>query len=115
RRAQSGRRRAAARRGDARLGALPELPALSELGYNAEFFIWSGLFAPAGTPQPVMTALRNAAREAVADPQFKSAMAAIETPIYYLDAPEFQKFWDNDARRLAAVVQKIGPVEEKPK
>ena len=110
---KAGKLRALASWGDKRLEALPDLPTLKELGYNAEFMIWSGLFAPAGTPQPVMTALRDAARGAVNDPQFKSAMIAIETPVYYLDAPEFQKFWDADARRLAKVVQKIGKVEEK--
>ncbi|MEO8136530.1 MAG: tripartite tricarboxylate transporter substrate binding protein [Betaproteobacteria bacterium] len=111
---RSGKLRALAGWGDKRIDAMPDLPTLKELGYNAEFFIWSGLFAPAGTPQPVLAALRNAAKEAVNDPQFKSAMAAIETPIHYLDAPEFQKFWDNDAKRLAVVVKKIGKVEEKP-
>jgi len=110
---KAGKLRALGSWGDKRLDALPDLPTLKELGYNAEFFIWSGLFAPAGTPAPVLAKLRDAAREAVKDPQFKTAMAAIETPIYYLDAPEFQKFWDNDAKRLAIVVQKIGKVEEK--
>ncbi len=110
---KSGKLRALAGWGDKRIEALPDLPTLKELGYDAEFFIWSGLFAPTGTPQPVLTALRQAAQEAVRDPQFKTAMAAIETPIHYLDAPEFQKFWDNDAKRLAVVVQKIGKVEEK--
>ena len=110
---KAGKLRALASWGDKRLEALPDLPTLKELGYNAEFMIWSGLFAPAGTPQPVLLALRRAAKEAVNDPQFKTAMAAIETPVYYLDAPEFQKFWDRDAERLARVVQKIGKVEEK--
>jgi tripartite-type tricarboxylate transporter receptor subunit TctC len=110
---KAGKLRALGSWGDKRLEALPDLPTLKELGYNAEFFIWSGLFAPAGTPAPVLAKLRDAAREAVKDPQFKTAMAAIETPIHYLDAPEFQKFWDNDAKRLAVVVQKIGKVEEK--
>src|SRR6185369_15943198 len=110
---KAGKLRALASWGERRLDALPDLPTLKELGYNAEFMIWSGLFAPAGTPQPVLTALRNAARDAANDPQFKSAMAAIETPVYYLDAPEFQKFWERDAERLAKVVQKIGKVEEK--
>ena len=109
---KAGKLRALASWGDKRIEALPELPTLKELGYDAEFFIWSGLFAPAGTPQPVLAALRQAAQEAVRDPQFKTAMAAIETPIYYLDAPDFQKFWDNDAKRLAVVVQKIGRVEQ---
>jgi tripartite-type tricarboxylate transporter receptor subunit TctC len=61
----------------------------------------------------VLATLRHAAQEAVKDPQFKATMAAIETPVHYLDAPEFQKFWDADAKRLAVVVKKIGKIEEK--
>jgi len=111
---KAGKLRALAGWGDKRIEALPDLPTFRELGIDAEFFIWSGLFAPAGTPAPVLAALRQAARETVKDPQFLTAMAAIETPVYYLDAPDFQKFWDNDAKRLAVVVKKIGKIEEKP-
>ena len=110
---KAGKLRALAGWGAKRLDVMPDLPTLKELGYDAEFYIWSGLFAPAGTPAPILQALRHAAAEAVKDPQFRTAMAAIDTPIYYLDAPEFQKFWDNDAQRLAKVVQKIGKIEEK--
>ena len=110
---KAGKLRALASWGDKRIEAMPDLPTLKELGYDAEFYIWSGLFAPAGTPAPVMSTLRHAAAEAVKDPQFKTAMAAIDTPVYYLDAPDFQKFWDNDAKRLAVVVKKIGKIEEK--
>jgi hypothetical protein len=38
-------------------------------------------------------------------------MTNIGSPLAYLDAPEFQAFWDADARRLAAAVQRIGRVE----
>ncbi|MBI4291632.1 MAG: tripartite tricarboxylate transporter substrate binding protein [Betaproteobacteria bacterium] len=99
--------------GDKRLESLRDVPTFKELGYDAEFYIWSGLFAPAGTPPSVMAALRNAARSAVQDPDFRNAMAKIETPINYLDAPEFQKFWDRDAKRLAAAVRRIGRIEDK--
>jgi tripartite-type tricarboxylate transporter receptor subunit TctC len=85
---------------------------MKESGYDAEFYIGCGLFAPAGTPEAVIKTLRNAARQVVVDPQFKAGMAAIDTPVFYLDAPEFQKFWDRDAKRLATLVQKIGRVEE---
>jgi hypothetical protein len=40
-------------------------------------------------------------------------MAKIETPINYLDAPEFQQFWDKDAKILAEAVRRIGRVEDK--
>jgi tripartite-type tricarboxylate transporter receptor subunit TctC len=49
---KAGRMRALAVWGDKRLAALPEVPSMKELGYNAEFYIWSGLFVPAGTPAP---------------------------------------------------------------
>ena len=110
---KAGKLRALAGWGAKRIDALPDLPTLKELGYDAEFYIWSGLFAPAGTPAAILQTLRHAAAEAVKDPQFRTAMSAIDTPITYLDAPEFQKFWDNDAQRLAKVVQKIGKIEEK--
>ena len=55
--------------------------------------------------------LREAARAAVADPTFQSALARVETPIQYLDQPQFRAFWDTDAHKLADVVKKIGKVE----
>ena len=110
---KGGKMRALAGWGEKRVASLPDVPTLKELGYNAEFYIWSGLFAPAGTPAPVLNALRDAARKAVSDAEFRNAMAKIETPIYYLDAPEFQKFWDKDAKMLGEAVQRIGRVEDK--
>jgi hypothetical protein len=42
-------------------------------------------------------------------------MEKVSTPVSYLDAPEFAKYWERDARRLAAAVEKIGKVEEEKK
>jgi len=97
--------------GDKRLAALPDVPTLKELGYDAEFYIWSGFFAPRATPPSVVKVLREAARIAVNSPEFKSAMEKMETPILYLDADEFQKFWDKDAKRLIEGVRRIGKVQ----
>ena len=33
------------------------------------------------------------------------------SPIEYLDAPEFQSYWDADARAMAEAVKRIGKVE----
>jgi tripartite-type tricarboxylate transporter receptor subunit TctC len=91
--------------------AFPDVPTLKELGYDVQFSQWTGLFVPAGTPEPVIAKLREAARAAVQDPQFKAALAKVETPIQYLDQPQFSTFWDADARKLASVVQRMGRVE----
>lgn len=108
---KAGKLRPLASWGGKRLAALPDLPTLKELGFDVEYTIWSGLFAPAGTPEPVMTTLRDAVRAMVADEEFKTSMVKIETPINYLDAPEFKKFWEQDAKRLIDVVRKIGKIE----
>jgi len=69
--------------------------------------------APAGTPAPILAKLREAVREAANSPEFKAQMEKVSTPISYLDAPEFQKYWDADAKRLAVALEKIGKIEEK--
>jgi tripartite-type tricarboxylate transporter receptor subunit TctC len=99
--------------GAKRLAALPDLPTFKELGYDIEFYIWAGMLAPAGTPEPILKKLRDTVRQAVQDPDFKSAMAKLETPIAYLDAPEFQKFWGKDAKMLADAIKRVGKIEEK--
>ena len=109
--AKAGRIRIIATWGDRRHPALPDVPTLKELGYDAQFSQWTGLFVPAGTPEPVIAKLREAAKFAVDDASFQSALAKVETPVQYLDQPQFRTFWDADAAKLAEVVKKIGRVE----
>jgi len=92
--------------------AFPDVPTFKELGYDIEYYIWAGMFAPRGTPEPVMNVLRDAAHKVVEDPDFKSAMAKLSSPIQYMDAPEFGKYWAADAKRLAEVVRVVGKIEE---
>ncbi|HEX4797962.1 MAG TPA: tripartite tricarboxylate transporter substrate binding protein [Burkholderiales bacterium] len=99
--------------GDKRLASLPDVPTLKELGIDAEYYIWSGLMAPAATPPAIQQTLRDAVRQAVQDPDFKNAMAKVETPVSYLDAPDFRKYWDTDAKKLAEAVKRVKIVEQK--
>jgi tripartite-type tricarboxylate transporter receptor subunit TctC len=109
---KGGKMRALATWSDKRLDMLPDLPTFKELGYDAEFYIWSGVFAPAATPAPILMKLREAVKTAASSNEFRSAMEKVSTPVSYLDAPEFGKYWERDARRLAVAVEKIGKVEE---
>jgi tripartite-type tricarboxylate transporter receptor subunit TctC len=108
---KAGKIRVLATWGESRHPALPDVPTLKELGYDAQFSQWTGIFVPAGTPEPIVAKLREAARAAAQDPTFQSALAKVETPIQYLDQPQFRAFWDHDAKKLADVVHKIGKVE----
>ena len=110
---KSGKLRPLAVTGATRHPHFPNLPTLRELGYDVEYYLWIGLFAPKNTPAGVLKALREALRQAVDDPSFKSAMEKIQTPISYKDADEFRTWWDSDATRLAEVIRRIGRVETK--
>jgi len=110
---KSGKLRPLAGWGAKRVASLPDLPTFKELGYDIEFYIWAGVFAPNGTPQPVLKKLRDTLRQAVNDPDFKAAMDKLQTPVAYLDAPEFQKFWDKDAKMLADAIRRVGKIEIK--
>ena len=108
---KAGKLRPLAGWGAKRVAVLPDVPTFKELGYDIEFYIWAGVFVPTGTPAPVVKTLRDAIRQVVKSPEFKGAMDKIETPIAYLDAPEFQKFWEKDAKMLAAAIKRVGKVE----
>ena len=110
---EAGKMRALATWGATRLAAFPDVPTLKELGYDVEYYIWTGLFAPRGVPAGIVQTLRDATRRAVEDPEFRSAMEKAKTPIAYQDADEFKAFWDRDAQRIAAVIQFIGKTEAK--
>jgi len=108
---KAGKVRVLASWGDHRLASLPDVKTLTESGFDAVFFQWCALFAPAGTPEPVLSRLREAARVAAADPRFVNTLATVETPVQYLDAPEMRRFWEADAKTLAEAVQRVGKVE----
>jgi len=110
---EAGKMRALATWGATRLAAFPDVPTLKALGYDVEYYIWTGLFAPRGVSASVIQTLRDATRKAVEDPEFKSAMEKAKTPMAYQDAEEFKAFWDRDAQRIAATIQFIGKTDAK--
>jgi tripartite-type tricarboxylate transporter receptor subunit TctC len=108
---KAGKARALASFGAHRSAALPDVPTMKELGYDIEFYLWVGLFAPKGTPEPIVTKIRGFAREAAMTPKFKELMANIGQEVDYLDQAEFKAFWDADAQRVEDAVRSIGRVD----
>ena len=108
---KAGKLRALAHWGDKPLASMPEVPSLKQLGQPVQFAQWSALFVPAGTPDAIVQKLRAAAKKAAADPQVLATVNRAGSPIEYLDAPEFQAYWDADAKLMTDAVRKIGRVE----
>jgi tripartite-type tricarboxylate transporter receptor subunit TctC len=108
---KSGKVRALASWGATRLPQIADIPTLKESGYDAEFYIWAGVFAPARIPADVTATLRKAVRAAVNDPEFQRAMAGVNTPIQYLEGAEFDAYIAADGGRLANVVRRMGKTQ----
>jgi tripartite-type tricarboxylate transporter receptor subunit TctC len=108
---KAGKLRPLAVAGAQRSPALPDVPTLKELGINVEFYLWVGLFAPKGTPEPIITKLREEMRKVATSDEFRKLIANIGQEVAYLDQPEFKAFWDMDAKRVEDAVREIGKVQ----
>ncbi len=108
---QAGKLRALAHWGERPLAALPDVPSLKQLGHPVRFAQWSALFVPAGTPDDVIARLRAASAKVAVDPAVRQVIAKAGSPIEYLDAPEFQTYWDADAAEMTRAVRAVGKVE----
>jgi len=105
---KAGKMRALVSLAGTRSKILPDVPTMKELGFDAEYYLWVGIFAPKGTPDPIVTTLRTAIRTAVAADQFKTTLSNAGQEIAYLDGPEFKAFFDIDGKRVDETVKSIG-------
>jgi tripartite-type tricarboxylate transporter receptor subunit TctC len=110
---KAGKVRVLASSGAKRLAAFPDVPTMKELGYNAEVYLWTGLFARKEVPPHALKILRDAVRKAVEDDEFKAASEKMQMPPAYQDADEFKAWWDKDSEMLAGVIRKMGKADQK--
>jgi tripartite-type tricarboxylate transporter receptor subunit TctC len=108
---KAGKLRALGHWGTTPLASMPEVPSLKDAGLQAEYAQWSGLFIPAGVPEPIAQRLRAAAKVAAADAKVKEIIGNAGSPVQYLDAPEFEKYVQADSKRMVDVVKRIGRLD----
>ena len=106
---RSGKLRALAVSGEKRSPALPDVPAIAESvpGYNGT--LWIGLFAPAGLPPAVQTALQDGTRQALAAPELREKLEQQGVEIAAPATPEqFAALLQTDLAKWARIVQSSG-------
>jgi len=94
-----------------RVKTLPDVPTFKEQGYDLEYYFWVGIFAPKGTPEPIVKTLREGLDKAAHSEQFLKAIDNLGQELAYMDQPEFAKFWAADAQKMEDAVQSIGRVQ----
>ena len=69
-----------------RLSAIPNVPTLNEQGLKGfEVVAWHGVYAPKGTPQPILDKLNAALKKALNSPEVKNRMADSSIEIVPMD------------------------------
>jgi len=93
-----------------RLSALPNVPTLNEQGLRGfDVKVWHGLYAPKGTPAPVLEKLNAALRAAMQDPMVTQRLADLSS-----DIPPMEKISAAGLKNhLEAEIAKWGPVIKK--
>jgi tripartite-type tricarboxylate transporter receptor subunit TctC len=86
---QAGLLRALATTGKTRSPLFPNLPTVAEFYPDYEVSIWLGVFAPAGTPQPVIARLHSALNNAMAMPKVQEQIRALGMEPYVTEPEEF--------------------------
>ena len=112
---KAGKARALAVTGAKRLPSLPDTPTMKEL-YGDELFVqesWGGLWAPAGTPAPVIAKLFAATRQAMADPGLRAQFQAGGSEVELSASPEeFATFMKAESAKWAKLLQISGAKAE---
>ena len=109
---KSGRVRAIAQWGTARLKAFPDVPTFRESGIDIEFTLWTALFAPAKTPPTTLKIVQDAVRAAAQDEDFRANMARSLSTVAYVDGAEYAAAWQREVKRIQSSVRFIGRTEE---
>ena len=106
---KSGKLRGLASTGTVRNPATPDLPTIAEVYPGYEALSWHAVFAPAGTPQPIMDRLRNELKEVAAEPEFKERLANSGSGEPYVVTPEqLTVRMKNDYEKYGKLIRSIG-------
>lgn len=110
---RTGRLRALAVSTPQRSPLVPDVPTLAELGFkDFNYFSWTGLFAPAGTPTDVIAKLHDGIRRALAEPETREKLLKAGMQPVGSSPQEFARFVQLDMARSAKIVKDTGITPE---
>ena len=106
---KAGKLRALAVLSDKRLPGLPEVPTSAEAGLpGVEALVWNGIFAPAGTPRPVIDILHRELVKAYSAPEIKAQVEAAGGYVAADTPEEFATFIRSETAKWGKVGRAAG-------
>jgi len=91
-----------------RLPAMPDVPTAKEMGWDVANGVWYMLLAPKGTPAAVIQHVHDAAKAAIEEPAFASAMGASGIDVDYRPGPALRADLWREFKLHTTILQRIG-------
>jgi tripartite-type tricarboxylate transporter receptor subunit TctC len=105
--------RALAVQSDRRLGSLPDVPSVKELGVNAEYYGWVGISVPLKTPPPIVEKLRDVVMKVAADKTYVDMIQKLGDDVRFKIGDDLDKFWDDESEMVAGLFKDLVREEKK--
>ena len=103
---KAGKVKALAVTGSERSPQLPDTPSMAEAGYpGVDVHLWSGIFAPAATPAPIVAKLEKALSEAIRDPGVSEKLKNMAVDPGGGSPEEFKRMIDADIVKFSEVIK----------
>ena len=104
---KGGKLRALAVTASKRSEELPDVPTMAEAGVaGVEVGLWSGVFAPAGTPAAIVKKLESEIRTLIQLPDVKDKFRQMATPTVVSTSEEFARTIDREIKMWTEVAKK---------
>lgn len=86
----------------------PNVPTAREQGIDARQLSQVGIYAPAGTPEPVMARLEEACRTGVEDETFRRVAATRKVPVNYMSRADFTAMVRSEYDAYGRILRELG-------
>ena len=85
----------------------PNVPMLKEIYPEIDFIGWFGIFAPAGTPEPIVRKFNAELNKIAAQPDLKPLLAKLALSAYPNSPEDFGKLLRKDYDQFGALIKKL--------
>lgn len=86
----------------------PDVPTAREQGIDAQQLSQVGIYAPRGTPEPVMARLEEACRTGVEDETFRRVAATRKVPVNYMSRADFTAMVRSEYEAYGRILRELG-------